>query len=92
MDRFQIEDVHEELSPSAVTSSSAPPGSSPTRHETTISSFGYNTAEAVPMTVYYRDDKEEGGGGKTRPTLDYLRERSGTNLPALGQPLAEVCT
>ena len=41
------------------------------------------------MTMYYRNE-EEVGGGKARPTLDYLRERSGNNLPALAQPLEEV--
>ena len=38
------------------------------------------------MTMYYRNSGEEGGGGKARPSLDYLRERSGSNV----QPLAEV--
>ena len=36
----------------------------------TISSLGYNTAEAVPMTVYYRKT----GEGSARPTLDDLRQ------------------
>ena len=35
------------------------------------------------MTVYYRNEEEEGGRSKTRPTLDYLRERSGSNIPGL---------
>ena len=35
----------------------------------TISSLGYNTAEAVPMTVYYRKGEE----GNRRPTLEDLR-------------------
>lgn len=36
----------------------------------TITSLGYNTAEAVPMTVYYR----KSGEGSSRPTLDDLRQ------------------
>ena len=45
------------------------------------------------MTMYYRNDDEEGGGGsgKTRPTLDYLRERtSSSNVQGLRQPPTEV--
>jgi hypothetical protein len=38
----------------------------------TVHSFGYNTAEAVPMTVYYRGAGED-QGGKARPSLDHLR-------------------
>ncbi len=38
----------------------------------TVHSFGYNTAEAVPMTVYYRGSGED-EGGKSRPSLDHLR-------------------
>ena len=64
--------------------------SSPPRHDTTITSFGYNTAEAVPMTVYYRNEEEEGGRSKTRPTLDYLRERSGSNIPGLVAMVRDV--
>ncbi|CAI8020378.1 hypothetical protein GBAR_LOCUS12198, partial [Geodia barretti] len=66
--RFQIEDVREEpLSPS------------PRKGTTSaVTSLGYDTSEAVPMTMYYRDGEEEGGGGgKARPSLDYLRDRSG---------------
>ena len=81
--RFQIEDVQEETSPSIAPSTSQI--FSPTQHESTFTSFGYNTAEAVPMTVYYRDNNEDGGMAKSRPTLDYLRERSGTNLPELAE-------
>ena len=60
--RFEIEDVEE---PHLVhtTSALADPN-------VTISSFGYNTAEAVPMTVYYR----KSGEGSSRPTLDDLRQ------------------
>jgi len=36
----------------------------------TISSLGYNTTEAVPMTVYYRKE----GEGNARPTLEDLRQ------------------
>ena len=98
--RFRIEDVNEELSPSsqhAPSSSTLTGGvagdqqpSSPPRHDTTITSFGYNTAEAVPMTMYYRNEEEEGGRSKTRPTLDYLRERSGSNLPGLVATVRDV--
>lgn len=59
--RFEIEDVEEPH----LTHVSAP-----TDPNVTISSFGYNTAEAVPMTVYYR----KSGEGSTRPTLDDLRQ------------------
>lgn len=38
--------------------------------EMTITSLGYNTAEALPMTVYYR----KSGEGSSRPTLDDLRQ------------------
>lgn len=60
MHRFEIEDVEEpHLTHTSV----------PTDPNVTISSFGYNTAEAVPMTVYYR----KSGEGSSRPTLDDLR-------------------
>lgn len=94
--RFQIEDVHEELSPSvpdASTGASSGGGvagsssvTSP-QHDNTISSFGYNTFDAVPLTMYYRHGDEEEVRGKARPTLDTLRERSGSNVPGLEQPL-----
>ena len=93
--RFQIEDVREEpLSPSprkGTTSADVPQGSSPSRH--TVTSLGYDTSEAVPMTTYYRDGEEEGGGGgKARPSLDYLRDRSGAagSLPPPDQVSGKI--
>ena len=62
--RFQIEDVEETHLVShqnSLTENMA---------DITISSLGYNTAEAVPMTVYYR----KSGEGNTRPTLENLRQ------------------
>ncbi len=35
--------------------------------------LGYNTAEAVPMTLYYRQSADT-ADNKPRPTLDHLRE------------------
>lgn len=58
--RFEIEDVEE---PHLThTNAQADPN-------VTVTSLGYNTAEAVPMTVYYR----KSGEGSSRPTLDDLR-------------------
>ena len=58
--RFEIEDVEE---PHLThTSIQGDPNM-------TVSSLGYNTAEAVPMTVYYRKT----GEGSSRPTLEDLR-------------------
>ena len=34
--------------------------------------FGYNTAEALPMTVYYRHASED--DGRHRPSLEHLRD------------------
>ena len=43
------------------------------------------------MTMYYRHDEEEGGGGaKARPTLDHLRDRRGSNQPGIIQSQADV--
>lgn len=68
--RFEIEDVPED-------SSHLNNPTSPTENpNVTISSLGYNTTEAVPMTMYYR----KAGEGNTRPTLDYLRQGR-TNPP-----------
>ena len=45
------------------------------------------------MTVYYRNNEEEGGGGgKARPSLDYLRDRSGAGGSLSRQPPPEVST
>ncbi len=52
--------------------------------DVTITSLGYNTAEAVPMTVYYR----KSGEGSSRPTLDDLRH--GRKEPAETQQDAGV--
>ena len=54
----------------------------------TVHSFGYNTVEAVPMTVYYRDSG--GAEGKTRPTLDNLRRREKQQVEPVQVHL--VCT
>ena len=62
--RFEIENVEEPHS--------APSHDIHTENmaDITISTLGYNTAEVVPMTVYYRKD----GEGNTRPTLENLRQ------------------
>ena len=57
----------------------AQPGSTPSHDHG--ASLGYDTAEAVPMTLYYRDSGEQGGGGKARPTLESLRERNVGGVP-----------
>ena len=51
--------------------------------QNTITSLAYNTSEAVPNTVYYRED--DVGEGKHRPSLQALQ---------LGKPLHlnKVCT
>ena len=64
--RFQIEDVDEPDHGDHQLSISAG------QADLTVHSFGYNTAEAVPMTVYYRDSGED--EGKARPSLDHLRQ------------------
>ena len=64
--RFEIEDVAEPDSHDHQENVSG-------QADLTVHSFGYNTAEAVPMTVYYRDSGE--AEGKARPTLDNLRQR-----------------
>ena len=64
--RFQIEDVDEPDHQEHQLSISAG------QADLTVHSFGYNTAEAVPMTVYYRDSGEN--EGKARPSLDNLRK------------------
>ena len=80
--RFQIEDVEEHPHSGDHQFSITTPG------DTTITSFGYNTAEAVPMTVYYRHAAED--DGRNRPSLDYLHEG---RMPALQEPReGEVCS
>ena len=64
--RFQIEDVDEPDHGDHQLSIGAG------QADLTVHSFGYNTAEAVPMTVYYRDSGED--EGKARPSLDNLRK------------------
>ena len=64
--RFQIEDVDEPDHRDHQLSIGAG------QADLTVHSFGYNTAEAVPMTVYYRDSGED--EGKARPSLDNLRK------------------
>ena len=49
--------------------------------DSTITSLGYNTAEAVPMTAYYRKT----GEGSSRPTLEDLRQGR------VEKPQKEVC-
>ena len=66
--RFEIEDVEETDGQSHDNQQSLTG-----QADITVTSFGYNTAEAVPMTVYYRHSAEN--EGKPRPSLDYLRER-----------------
>ena len=66
MYRFEIEDVDEPDSHDHQQSATG-------QADLTVHSFGYNTAEAVPMTVYYRHSGE--GEGKARPSLDNLRRR-----------------
>ena len=36
--------------------------------------FGYQTNEAIPMTIFYRSQHSQGHGGKQRPTLQELRK------------------
>ena len=64
--RFEIEDVAEPDQHDHQLSVSG-------QGDLTVHSFGYNTAEAVPMTVYYRNSGE--AEGKVRPSLDNLRQR-----------------
>ena len=66
MIRFEIEDVDEPEHQDHQLSVSG-------QADLTVHSFGYNTAEAVPMTVYYRNSGED--EGKARPSLDNLRQR-----------------
>ncbi|XP_028397037.1 solute carrier family 12 member 2-like [Dendronephthya gigantea] len=58
----------------------------PSTAENTI---GYGTHEAVPMTVFYRNDSSHVQGnakGKSRPTLDQLRKGFESNSPEI-QPM-----
>ena len=72
--RFEVEDV-EEHQPTDPQHSLTSPA------DITVTSFGYNTAEALPMTVYYRHTVED--EGRHRPTLDNLHEGRGQlQLPA----------
>lgn len=53
----------------------------PSTAENTI---GYSTHEAVPMTVFYRNESSHIQGkpkGKARPTLDQLRKGFESNSP-----------
>lgn len=43
----------------------------------TVSSLAYHTAEAIPNTVYYRNEENE---GQSRPSLDTLRMGAGNLL------------
>lgn len=65
--RFEIEDVEEPSHHISEQDHGTSDGG-----DLTTTSFGYNTTEAVPMTVYYRHSAED--EGKPRPTLDHLRE------------------
>ena len=71
--RFEIEDVEE-----------SPVTTDPQRSLTSNAdvTFGYNTAEALPMTVYYRHATED--EGRPRPSLEYLREGR-VELPIPGE-------
>ena len=59
----------------------------PSTAENTI---GYSTHEAVPMTLFYRNESSHIQGqpkGKARPTLDQLRKGFEANSPE-----TQVCT
>ena len=46
-----------------------------TRQSAADNTIGYSTHEAVPMTVFYRNELSQGKPkGKARPTLDQLRK------------------
>ena len=64
--RFQVEDV-EESRPQSIHGELA----SPSAAEATITSMDYHTSEAIPTTLYYRDQGED--KGMLRPSLDALR-------------------
>ena len=63
--RFQVEDV-EESRPQSIHELA-----SPSAAEATITSMDYHTSEAIPTTLYYRDQGED--KGMLRPSLDALR-------------------
>lgn len=63
--RFQVEDVDEVPQQSFTAEPTSPSG----QHTITSS---YQTSDAIPNTVYYRDQEE--GKGKSRPSLDALRQ------------------
>ncbi len=51
---------------------------------TADNTIGYSTHEAVPMTVFYRNESSHIQGkpkGKARPTLDQLRKGFESNSP-----------
>jgi len=51
--------------------------------------FGYNTAEALPMTVYYRHTSED--DGRPRPSLEYLHEgRVELHVPEQGSEVSHT--
>ena len=63
--RFQVEDV-EESRPQSIHELA-----SPSAAEATITSMDYHTSEAIPTTLYYRDQGED--KGMLRPSLDALQ-------------------
>ena len=65
--RFEVEDVVDDATHVSI---SVDPVSPSERAQHSFTSLAYNTSEAVPNTVYYRDEENE---GKARPSLDTLR-------------------
>lgn len=81
--RFEVADVEEGPPPE---SDHTPSGTGDLTH----TSFGYNTTEAVPMTLYYRQSSGT-GDMKPRPTLDHLREGRSEAVDSGGVEEVRVC-
>ena len=70
--RFMVENV--ESPPTSPTNETRPDSST---FIDVVDTIGYATHEAVPMTVFYRNEASLGGVAQQRPTLDELHKPKG---------------
>ena len=64
--RFEVEDVVDDVNQVSIALDPV----SPSGVQQSITSLAYNTSEAVPNTMYYRNEENE---GQSRPSLETLR-------------------